>query len=152
MDASNLTIYRRRLPHWRMPSSIYFVTWRLAPGQLPLAPAERSLVASAIKYFDGRRYDLVAYVVMDDHIHALVSPLENYELHVLVHSWKSYTSKRLVKLSGRVPPLWQREYFDRIVRDEAELTNKVQYIMGNAYVRWPDIADYPWAGWGSWFL
>jgi len=152
MKASDLTIYRRRLPHWRLPSSIYFLTWRLAKRQPPLAPKERDVVASALKHFDERRYDLVAYVVMDDHVHVLACPLEDYEVQTLVHSWKSYISKRLVKLSGRLPPVWQREYFDRIARDETELMSMVRYIVGNSYARWPDTEEYPWVEWNSWFV
>ena len=108
-------------------------------------------MVSAIKYFDERRYDLLAYVVMDDHVHVLVRPLEDHELHALVHSWKSYTSKRLMKLSDRVAPVWQREYFDRIVRDETELMAKLEYIVGNPYARWPETQEYPWVGCNSWF-
>jgi putative transposase len=149
MKTSELTTYRRKLPHWRMDGSLYFVTWRLAKTQPPLHPEERTLVAEAIRHFDGHRYQLLAYAVMDDHVHVLVCPLADHPLEQTLHSWKSFTSKRLRRLHERPSPVWQDEYFDRIVRDEADLIQKAEYILGNPVKRWPEIDQYPWAGYGS---
>jgi hypothetical protein len=40
--------------------------------------------------------------------------------------------------------IWQEEYFDRIVRDEKEFLDKVQYILNNPLKRWPEMEGYPW--------
>src|SRR5713101_2582083 len=69
--------YRRKLPHWRQDQVTYFVTWRLGQGREELDASERELVVAAMKSFDGQRYQLVAYVVMDDHVHALLTPLDS---------------------------------------------------------------------------
>jgi len=111
-------MYRRRLPHWRIDSSIYFVTWRLAKSQPLLREEERTVVVDAIKEFVGERYDVWAYVVMDNHAQVLVTPLELYALEEIVHTWKSFTANRLQRDFKRVGAIWQREYFDRIVRAE----------------------------------
>ncbi len=150
MKTPELTTYRRKLPHWRIEGSTYFVTWRLAKIQPVLNPEERGLVANAIRYFDGERYELLAYVIMDNHVHVLLLPLADYSLKQIVHSWKSFTSNRLRQLRERQAPIWQDEYFDRIVRNEAELIEKAQYILGNPFKRWPEAEDYPWAGYGQW--
>jgi hypothetical protein len=42
--------------------------------------------------------------------------------------------------------VWQFEYFDRIVRDEDELLQKLRYILGNPWKRWPGIEGYEWVG------
>jgi hypothetical protein len=47
---------------------------------------------------------------------------------------------------GRFGRIWQDEYFDRIVRDEKEFMQKLDYIVNNPWKRWPNIQDYPW-GW-----
>ncbi len=52
------------------------MTWRLVPSQAPLSEAERTLVYDAIMHFHGVRYEAVAGVVMDDHVHVLVHPIE----------------------------------------------------------------------------
>ena len=144
MNPPELTAYRRKLPHWRMEGSIYFVTWRLAKDQPILHPQERTLVADAIRHFDGRRYDLLAFVVMDDHVHVLVFPLVGHFLQEIVHSWKSFTANGLRKFRERAVPVWQDEYFDRIVRDEADLIQKAEYILGNPGKRWPETEKYSW--------
>jgi len=91
-EEEKLVKYRRRLPHWRLKGSIYFVTWRSQKMQPHLTPGERSLVVSALKYFDLQRYELLAYVVMPDHVHVLVQPLDDYAFQDIVRSWKSYAS------------------------------------------------------------
>ena len=100
------------------------------------------MIMSALRYFDGSRYELYARVVMDDHVHVLVKPLEDYRLQKLVHSWKSFASHNLRRDSSR--RLWQEEYFDRIVRDEKEFWDKAQYILNNPFNRWPEMEEYPW--------
>jgi REP element-mobilizing transposase RayT len=86
--------YRRRLPHWRADEAIYFITWRLSKGQPELAPAERELVMSALRHFEGKRYHLDAFVVMNDHVHVLIAAMEPYRLEDIVHSWKSFTANQ----------------------------------------------------------
>jgi hypothetical protein len=56
----------------------------------------------------------------------------------------------LRKLGGINTPVWQDEYFDRIVRGEAELSQKAQYILGNPFKRWPELENYPQVENGSW--
>jgi hypothetical protein len=43
--------------------------------------------------------------------------------------------------------VWVVESWDRIIRDEDELYEKCTYILNNPRKRWPDVMDYPWAGW-----
>jgi len=136
--------YRRRLPHWREKGSIYFVTWRTGKGRLRLASPERAEVVSAIKHFEGFRYELYAYVVMDDHVHVVVRPFEENELESIVSSWKSFSAHRIQSIRKSRGSVWQREYFDRIVRDEKELEEKRGYIQKNPFKRWPDLERYPW--------
>lgn len=146
MKKEELDIYRRRLPHWRMEGSVYFVTWRLHTSQSDLNPDERSIITSAIKHFDAVRYNLFAYVVMHDHVHVIVKPSEKYPLEKLVHSWKSFTANHLQHQFRRERSIRQDEYFDRIIRDETELLEKAQYIMNNPFKIWPEIEEYPWVG------
>ncbi len=136
--------YRRRLPHWRLPGAVYFVTWRLHRRQRALDPFERGLIVDALRHFDAHRYDLSGYVVMNDHVHVLLSPRRNHELQSILHSWKSFTAHQLRKISGRTAPVWQDETHDRIVRDQAEMRAKLNYILNNPRRRWPSMQAYPW--------
>ena len=86
------------------------------------------LVANALKHFDGERYFLDGFVVMPNHVHAILQPLGQHSLGEVLHSWKSFTAHRLKKNGGQV---WQDETFDRIVRDWEELQEYRSYIARN---------------------
>ena len=146
MKNPELEIYRRRLPHWRFEGSVSFVTWRLHHNQKILSPKERELVLSAIKHFENVRYQLYAFVVMDNHVHVIVQPYENNRMQDITYSWKSFTAHKLQREYGRVGAMWQDESFDRIIRSEAEFLEKVNYILNNPRKKWPEVVDYPWVG------
>jgi REP element-mobilizing transposase RayT len=143
MIRSQLRIYQRRLPHWRAEGATYFVTWRVGRTAHDLEPNKREIVAEAIPHFDGEKFRLHAFVVMNDHAHVLASPIAPNEIENLVQGWKSYTTSALWR-GGRKGKIWQREYFDRIIRSETDYLEKMNYILGNPWKRWPELEEYPW--------
>ncbi len=148
-EQPSLSKHKRRLPHWRFEGSVYHARWRLAGHQRALAPEERVVVVEALREFDGERYELRAFVVMDDHVHALVKPIANESLLSILHSRKSFTAHRLQREFGRVGRVWQAESFDRIVRGEREYWRVVKYILENPRRRWRGIEGYEWVGVGT---
>jgi REP element-mobilizing transposase RayT len=126
-----------------LAEATYFVTWRLDRAQDPLTPPERFEEQAGLRHFDGKRYRLLAYVVMNDHAHAIVRPRASAAPEKIVHSWKSYTAHRLSGL-GRHPPIWQADYFDRVIRSNEELLEKTRYILDNPVKRWPSVTKYAW--------
>ena len=136
--------YRRCLPHWRLEGACYFVTWRLRQAQPDLEPAERELVLGALRFHHGTKYTLYAAVVMNDHVHALLTPLGSRRLERVVRAWKSFTSRKLARGPESSEKTWLPEHFDCIIRDEAELTEKMRYIQDNPRKRWPELDEYPW--------
>ncbi len=93
--------YRRRLPHLRVKEATYFITWRLRDIQAELSGKEREVVASALRSFDGTRYHLIGFVVMNDYVHVVVRLIENHMLTKIIQSWKSYTANRLQRAHRR---------------------------------------------------
>jgi REP element-mobilizing transposase RayT len=91
------------------------------------------LVRQSLHYFDHDRYELGSHVIMPNHVHLVVRPLqpERYPLEKLLQSWKRYTSRQIHLSLGRNGTLWQQESFDRIVRDEEHLYRCLQYIGRN---------------------
>ena len=88
----------------------------------------RRIVEEALQYFDGKRYQLDEYVVVPNHVHAIVTPLGSHELSSVLHSWKSYTAtqiNRRLRVSGK---FWQQESFDHIVRSPGQLERIRAYI------------------------
>ncbi len=102
-------------------------------GECILAhPEIQSIVTNALKHFDGIRYHLDPhFVVMPNHVHVLVTPLGEHSLSGIVHSWKSFTAHQINKLLGRSGTVWQKEYFDHIVRSPEHLERFRQYIRDN---------------------
>lgn len=117
-------------------------------------PELATLMQDAFIRFHGVRYTLHAWCVMPNHVHVLFQPKEGWTMSKIVSTWKSYTGRRISewrKRAGRasvdleaglVPGgpgelksggsgVWQREYFDRYIRDDAHYTNTVAYIHEN---------------------
>lgn len=90
-----------------------------------------AIVAGALRHFDDERYRLHAWVVMPNHVHALVQPLPGFALEEILHSWKSFTANRANALLGSRGVFWQHESYDHWVRDEAELAQCKHYIEQN---------------------
>ena len=101
-------------------------------GDCPLrAAGSAAAVDAAWRHFDGERYDLFSLVVMPNHVHGILRPYDAHELEDIVGSIKSFTARGINRRIGRTGPLWQEEYFDRIIRDAAHLRRAVQYIEKN---------------------
>lgn len=74
---------------------------------------------------------IISAVVMPNHVHALFVQNPEWPLEKLVRSWKGFTARQINKLLGRSGNFWQRDYFDRLVRDEKHFVNCVRYIRRN---------------------
>ena len=89
------------------------------------------IVDNALRHFDRQRLALISSVVMPNHVHALLIQNADHPLEHLLHSWKAFSSRNINRLVGRSGTLWQRSYFDRLVRDEKYFRNCVHYIRRN---------------------
>lgn len=94
-------------------------------------PDAAQIVASSLKHFDAQRYDLVAWVVMPNHVHVLLTPRPGFDLGKILHSWKSFSAHEINKMTGRAGDLWQHETYDHIVRDPESLWHFAKYIVDN---------------------
>lgn len=93
--------------------------------------AVAQVVVDALQHFEGDRYELYAWCVMPNHVHVVFKPLERYRLAEIVHSWKSFSAKRANGVLNRSGEFWQREYFDRLIRDRKEFSRIVSYVLDN---------------------
>jgi len=94
-------------------------------------PQISKLVEEALGFFDGERYLLGTYVVMPNHVHVLVRPLEGHTLSEILHSWKSFTSNKINEALHSRGTVWLDESFDALVRNEAQLEKYANYISEN---------------------
>jgi len=89
------------------------------------------IVQSALLFHDCQRYLLHAWLVMPNHVHALFTVEAGWTLSQITHSWKSYTANECNRLLGRKGEFWQKEQFDRYIRNEQHYENAVKYIEQN---------------------
>jgi REP element-mobilizing transposase RayT len=95
-------------------------------------PEIADCVANAIRFFDGQRYVLKAWVVMPNHVHAVLWPMPNHNLSRIVQSWKRYTSREANKLLHRTgETFWQPEAFDHWIRNDEEHARCCRYVIFN---------------------
>ena len=73
-------------------------------------PQVAEMVQNSLLKFDGIRYRLFAWVVMPNHIHALLTRFEQYELSDILHSLKSFTSHEANKMLHRSGQFWIEDY------------------------------------------
>jgi REP element-mobilizing transposase RayT len=108
------------------------------------------LVVEALFYHDGNLYNLLAFVVMPNHVHVVLYPLAEkgekqtgqaakpdsdgkspgyVPLRRITQSLKGYTAREANRRLGRTgQTFWQDESYDHWVRDEAELGRIITYV------------------------
>ncbi len=94
-------------------------------------PNIRRILEDALFHFDGNRYRLHAFVIMPNHVHLLIEPLGDNKLKDILHSLKSFSANEINKLLDRNGALWQKESFDRIIRNAKHYHNTIRYIGDN---------------------
>jgi REP element-mobilizing transposase RayT len=117
-------------------------------GSCALARAEiAELVQRALKHFHDQRYYLSAWCVMPNHVHAVVTPIDGWELSAILHSWKSFTANEANKILKREGTFWERESFDHLIRTFDHFEAFVLYVENNPVearlCRAPE--DWPWS-------
>jgi putative transposase len=127
--------YRRRLPPHPKRQSAIFITfttdrrWKL--------PAEaKDIVLECCLKENGNKFDLHTAVVMPDHAHLLLSLLRgadgwNFSWPQIIHAIKGASARKINVLLGRSGAIWQVEFFDRVLRSNDSLAEKVDYIYQN---------------------
>jgi REP element-mobilizing transposase RayT len=95
-------------------------------------PDIAGLVADALRFFADERYQLDAWVVMSNHVHAVLWPMPNHSLSRIVQSWKRFTAREANKWLNRTgETFWQPEPFDHWIRNEAEHARCCRYVVNN---------------------
>ena len=89
------------------------------------------IAAETLRHFEGERVVMISSVVMPNHVHALFVQNPEWPLEKLIRSWKGFSARKINSLLERSGNFWQRDYFDRLVRDEEHFANCVRYIRRN---------------------
>jgi len=137
-----------------LESPVYFVTTCTQHRRPILATtAVANILSDEWRTAHKRHGWLVGrYVIMPDHVHFFCAAEPNAKtLSVLIGAWKEWTSKRIARELGaavaagadrgpRSPRaataeetarVWQREFFDRVLRSEESYAQKWEYVRQN---------------------
>jgi len=105
-----------------------------------------------------KELELDAFVIMPNHLHGIViihadkdeagarrAPLrlgrKKRALGSFVAGFKAAVTARVRKEHGHVGPVWQRNYYEHVIRGYKDLENHREYIAGNA-ARWEEDENY----------
>ena len=100
------------------------------------------ILESAAFYEETHRWHITLFLLMPDHLHALLSfPLDE-SMSQVVRNWKRF-HKRTQKI------IWEENYFDHRLRDDErgeQLTAKINYIRNNPVAAGlcENADDWPW--------
>ena len=95
------------------------------------SPIFRSIIINTLNYNNGNTYLLHSYVIMPNHIHLLLEPKGTATIQQITHSIKSFSSHEINKLQKSTGSIWQKEFFDRIIRNEEHYMRVLEYIKNN---------------------
>lgn len=100
----------------------------------------------ALKRFDCK---LHAYVLMDNHVHLLVTPGEAGALSRLMHTFSRNYVRRFNDRHGRTGTLWEGRYKACVVDSGRYFLACSRYIELNPVRAWmvPRPGDYAWSSW-----
>jgi len=94
-------------------------------------PLVAKLVEDAILFFDNKKYKVIDYCIMSNHVHLTIYKLTK-EIGNILGSIKKYTSREINILhhcEGR--QVWLNESYDHLIRDREDLTFYHTYTLEN---------------------
>ena len=94
-------------------------------------PRIAEIVVGSLLHFAGERYELGAWCVMPNHVHAIILPKPGHSLPDILHSIKRHSALGSNRLLGRSGAFWQKESYDHIIRDADDYWNQRAYILQN---------------------
>ena len=104
------------------------------------------VVENAVRFHHGQWYDLLAWIVMPNHVHLLVK-VGNTSLSKIVNELKRYTAREANKILRQEGAFWAEDYFDTYMRDTEHELKTRRYIENNPVkallVREP--REWPWS-------
>ena len=122
-----------RLGRVSLSGQVYHVTAVTADRQPHFAPFE---VASACaKTFSvsakAEGAQLLAWVLMPDHVHWLIQLGENANLAACINRLKGSSTRSIRTLFGNERVVWQRGYYDHALRKDETVEAVARYIVAN---------------------
>ncbi|MEQ1830620.1 MAG: transposase [Pirellula sp.] len=94
-------------------------------------PEFAKIVADSLLKFDGERYDCERFVVMPNHVHALIQMRDGWDLREQCAGLMRFTGRSIHSMLHRKGALWQAEPFDHVLRSVEQFQYLRKYIVDN---------------------
>lgn len=94
-------------------------------------PELSQIVADSLTHFDDDRYHIGDFVVMPNHVHALVCLLGATDIVDQCYSWKKFSAGKINRKIGKSGRFWQEDSFDHLVRSSEQFDAIRRYIAQN---------------------
>jgi len=98
-------------------------------------------------------YKLYGYCLMPDHVHLLLHPYGRYEPSYIMQMIKGSFSNKYNKIKNSTGHVWQKKYYDEVIRDDKMALNILSYMHNNpvkaGIVLSPD--EYRFSSYGHYF-
>ena len=121
--------YKHHLPHWNIEGAYYFITFKAYSGNFTLQEIE--VILDIIRSGHTERYKLIAAQVMSNHVHLILQPNTGIPLSEVMRWIKGVTARRINQCRGKKGSIWMIDYFDRIIRSQSDLNEKLKYMYEN---------------------
>jgi putative transposase len=120
-------------PKHRTPLSSYFVTTKCAQSRAIFQVPENAqiLIDALCRYREKGTYLLHEFVVMPDHVHLLLTPLDPTSLEKAMQLIKGSSSFEIHKQRGQKMEIWQQGFHDWTIRDSEDWRVKSEYVAMN---------------------
>jgi REP element-mobilizing transposase RayT len=88
--------------------------------------------------------DLDAFIVMPNHVHGIIiladEPEMRHAIPEIVRGFKTFPARRINERAGKRGIVWQRGYYEHVIRNDKALGRIRDYIANNP-ARWADDPD-----------
>lgn len=91
----------------------------------------RDIIIQTLEHDNNIMYELHSYVIMPNHIHLLVEPIGQATIQQITQTIKSVSAHKINNYTNLTGSIWQKEYFDRIIRNEDHYNRVINYIRQN---------------------
>jgi putative transposase len=133
------------IPSWVGEGALFHIRIRVSRCQdVPLTKPTLGidLLRSAERYHQLGHWWCRLFLLMPDHLHAMLCFPRGQEMSRVVSAWKKGTAR-----FQRVR--WQEDYFDHRIRHEKEADEKWRYIRRNPVARGIVSSEENWPWWWS---
>lgn len=76
-------------------------------------------------------YKIYAYCIMPDHLHLIIHPIGKNNISYIMQMIKGSFSRKINKMNLSSGRIWQKRFYDTIIRNEGMLLDKMEYIHTN---------------------